>query len=36
MNTIDEHIAKDKSEIAAARQAGDDSKVRHLEGEHVA
>ena len=33
MNTIDEHIAKDKSEIAAALEAGDASKVRHLEGE---
>ncbi|UPM49747.1 MULTISPECIES: CP12 domain-containing protein [unclassified Synechococcus] len=33
MNTIDEHIAKDKSEIEAAKAAGDQSKVRHLEDE---
>ena len=33
MNTNDEHIAKDKSEIAAALEAGDASEVRHLEGE---
>lgn len=33
MNTIDEHIQKDKSEIEAARAAGDAGKVRHLEGE---
>ncbi|MFZ9559779.1 MAG: CP12 domain-containing protein, partial [Vulcanococcus sp.] len=33
MNTIDEHIAKDKSEIEAAKAAGDQGKVRHLEEE---
>lgn len=33
MSTIDEHIQKDKSEIEAARAAGDDAKVRHLENE---
>ncbi|MCS5707223.1 MAG: CP12 domain-containing protein [Cyanobacteriota bacterium] len=33
MNTIDEHIQKDQSEIEAARQAGDLAKVRHLEEE---
>jgi hypothetical protein len=33
MNTIDEHIAKDKNEIEAARAAGDQGKVRHLEEE---
>ena len=33
MNTIDEHIAKDKSEIEAAKAAGDQSKVRRLEDE---
>jgi len=33
MSTIDEHIQKDKSEIEAAKAAGDDAKVRHLEGE---
>lgn len=33
MNTIDEHIAKDKSEIEAAKAAGDQGKVRHLEDE---
>ena len=33
MTTIDEHIAKDKTEIEAARAAGDQGKVRHLEEE---
>ncbi|MCP9792493.1 CP12 domain-containing protein [Vulcanococcus limneticus] len=33
MNSIDEHIAKDQSEIEAARAAGDEAKVRHLEEE---
>lgn len=33
MNTIDEHIQKDKAEIEAARAAGDIGKVRHLEEE---
>jgi hypothetical protein len=33
MNTIDEHISKDRAEIEAARAAGDDAKVRHLEDE---
>jgi hypothetical protein len=33
MNTIDEHIQKDQSEIEAARAAGDLAKVRHLEEE---
>ncbi len=33
MNTIDDHIAKDKTEIEAARAAGDHGKVRHLEEE---
>jgi hypothetical protein len=33
MNTIDEHISKDKAEIEAAKAAGDTAKVRHLEGE---
>ena len=33
MNNIDEHIQKDKSEIEAARAAGDLGKVRHLEEE---
>ncbi|MEO1004101.1 MAG: CP12 domain-containing protein [Cyanobacteria bacterium J06638_7] len=33
MNSIDDHIQKDKSEIEAARAAGDQGKVRHLEEE---
>ena len=33
MNTIDEHIQKDQSEIEAARASGDMAKVRHLEEE---
>ena len=33
MNTIDEHIAKDKTEIEAAKAAGDQPKVRHLQDE---
>ena len=33
MNTIDEHIAKDKTEIEAAKAAGDQPKVRHLRDE---
>lgn len=33
MNSIDDHIQKDKSEIEAARAAGDLPKVRHLEDE---
>jgi len=33
MNTIDEHIAKDQVEIEAAKAAGDQGKVRHLEEE---
>ena len=33
MSTIDDHIQKDKSEIEAARAAGDNAKVRHLEDE---
>ena len=33
MNSIDDHIQKDKSEIEAARAAGDAGKVRHLEDE---
>lgn len=33
MNTIDDHIQKDQSEIEAARAAGDAGKVRHLENE---
>ena len=33
MNTIDEHIAKDQTEIEAAKAAGDSGKVRHLEDE---
>ena len=28
MKSIDEHIQKDQSEIAAAKAAGDDAKVR--------
>ena len=30
MNTIDEHIQKDQSEIQSAKAQGDDAKVRHL------
>ena len=33
MKSIDEHINKDKSEIEAAKAAGDEAKVRHLEDE---
>ena len=33
MKSIDEHIQKDQSDIEAAKAAGDDAKVRHLEGE---
>jgi hypothetical protein len=33
MNTIDEHIAKDQTEIAEAKAAGNTPKVRHLEDE---
>ena len=33
MKSIDEHIKKDQTEIEAAKAAGDDAKVRHLEGE---
>jgi hypothetical protein len=33
MNTIDEHILKDQSEIEAAKADGNDGKVRHLEEE---
>jgi hypothetical protein len=33
MNTIDEHIQKDQSEIEAARASGDLAKLRHLEEE---
>ncbi|MBM5797499.1 MAG: hypothetical protein FJ050_05815 [Cyanobacteria bacterium M_surface_7_m2_040] len=33
MNSIDEHIQQDQSEIEAARAAGDMGKVRHLEQE---
>ncbi len=33
MKSIDEHIRKDQSDIEAAKAAGDDAKVRHLEGE---
>ena len=33
MKSIDEHIAKDESEIVAARAEGNDGKVRHLESE---
>ena len=31
MKSIDEHIQKDKTDIEAAKAAGDDAKVRHLE-----
>ena len=30
MNTIDEHIQKDQSEIQSAKDHGDNAKVRHL------
>ena len=30
MNTIDEHIQKDQTEIQSAKAQGDDAKVRHL------
>ncbi len=30
MNTIDEHIQKDQSEIQSAKAQGDNAKVRHL------
>ncbi|CAK6690833.1 CP12 domain-containing protein [Synechococcus sp. CCY9201] len=33
MNTIDEHIQKDQTELEAARASGDLAKLRHLEGE---
>jgi len=33
MKNIDEHIEKDKVEIEAARAAGNEGKVRHLEEE---
>jgi hypothetical protein len=33
MKSIDEHIQKDKVDIEAAKAAGDDGKVRHLEEE---
>ena len=33
MKSIDEHINKDKTEIEAAKAAGDEAKVRHLEDE---
>ena len=33
MKSIDEHIEKDKLDIEAAKAAGDDGKVRHLEEE---
>ncbi len=33
MNTIDEHIQKDQSEIQSAKAQGDDAKVRHLTDE---
>ena len=33
MKSIDEHIQKDKTDIEAAKAAGDAAKVRHLEGE---
>ena len=35
MNTIDEHILKDQSEIEAAKAIGNDGKVRHLEEELI-
>ena len=33
MKSIDEHIAKDETEILAAKAQGDEGKLRHLEGE---
>ena len=33
MKSIDEHIKKDQSQIEAAKAAGDEAKVRHLESE---
>ena len=33
MNTIDEHIQKDQSEIQSAKAQGDSAKVRHLTDE---
>jgi|TARA_B100000959_G_scaffold143615_1_gene150750 hypothetical protein len=33
MKSIDEHIQKDHSEIQAAKDQGDDAKVRHLTDE---
>jgi hypothetical protein len=33
MKSIDEHIEKDRVDIEAAKAAGDDGKVRHLEEE---
>tara|TARA_B100000214_G_scaffold370972_1_gene346526 strand:+ start:1829 stop:2146 length:318 start_codon:yes stop_codon:yes gene_type:complete len=33
MNTIDEHIQKDQSEIQSAKASGNDPKVRHLTDE---
>jgi hypothetical protein len=33
MNTIDEHILKDLSELEAAKAAGDNAKLGHLKDE---
>lgn len=33
MKSIDDHIEKDKLDIEAAKAAGDEGKVRHLEQE---
>mgnify|MGYP001156880541 CR=1 FL=1 len=33
MNTIEEHIQKDQSEIQSAKEEGNDPKVRHLTDE---
>ena len=33
MNSIDEHIKKDQSEILSAKAQGDEAKARHLEEE---
>ena len=33
MNTIDEHIQKDQSEILSAKAQGNEAKARHLEEE---
>ena len=33
MKSIDEHIAKDESEIQTAKAEGNDGKVRHLQEE---